>query len=420
MIENPDKRIISFLFFNPFPVHLNEFSLRLRKLFDNKLDEYLSETESKIASYIEKIRNDELDDEESDQIPFPITPIETPFLTFDITSVGRIGLTTADDPFFSLPLHHKKYFPEIILYNSSGEIIETIDEGKEEVDTISGGLFFGSCRKTKLKVNHDRKASLSLLLQKNVQMAVFVVRSKSLHGEMDIKQGEFDRAEFRLIDDETYQNLDHGLIKDMAVTLPTPEGEGDEEQKKEEEEEEEEGKEKPQNVIVVGRVFLENERWIYERYHYVFREDKRPNFFEQLGQIEKEARNFLKEKEAQIKEEEKLVSENREAAAQAAAAKAAGKKTKKSKKDEKPKKKDEKEEEKVEEKAEEIKQEIDIQYMPGFRHAIEGVYSTVFGPMEFDLREGKYNEEKTKNMILKKLKDEMKNKINDCIHGFEF
>jgi D-alanine-D-alanine ligase-like ATP-grasp enzyme len=58
--------------------------------------------------------------------------------------------------------------------------------------------------------------------------------------------------------------------------------------------------------------------------------------------------------------------------------------------------------------------------MPGFSYAIEGALNVVSGPMKFYLRDGKYNEGKAKNMISKNLKDEMKNKINDCIHGFEF
>jgi hypothetical protein len=128
MIENPKKRIINFVFFNPFPVRLNEFSLRLRKLFDNKLSEYITEQESKIMSYIEKIRNDEIDEQDDDPVPFPITTAPTPHLTLDITSIGRIALTAADDPFFNLPPSHKKYFPELVIYNNHGELLEIISE----------------------------------------------------------------------------------------------------------------------------------------------------------------------------------------------------------------------------------------------------------------------------------------------------
>lgn len=108
MIENKHQRIINFLFVNPFPVKLNEFSNRFRKLIDNKLDKYLEETEASINSYIEKIRNDELEDDENEPIQYPISFKETPHLTFDISSVGRIALATADDPFFKLPPAHKK------------------------------------------------------------------------------------------------------------------------------------------------------------------------------------------------------------------------------------------------------------------------------------------------------------------------
>lgn len=141
MIENPEKRTVNFMFSNPFPIQLNEFSQRLRKYFDNKLDDYVTNLDSRINSYIEKVKNDELEEDENDPVPYPITYSRTPFTTFDVTSVGRIALTTADDPFFKLPPSHKKYFPELIVYNKNGEIIETIDESKVGVETETKGTF---------------------------------------------------------------------------------------------------------------------------------------------------------------------------------------------------------------------------------------------------------------------------------------
>jgi hypothetical protein len=418
MIENRERRVVNFLFVNPFPVRLNEFSNRLRKFFDNKLDEYVEETEAKINAYIEKLKNDEI--EESENVSYPITFKETPHLTFDVSTVGRIALTTADDPFFKLPPNHRKYYPELVIYNKEGEIIEVIDESKAGIETITKGMFESNCRDSKMKINDDRKASISLMLQKDVQMVVLVIRSRDLSDQPDVKKGEFDRAQFRLIDDETNQSLDEAQIKNIKLTVPTPEGEGDEEPPQaepEEEEDEENPQKKPQNVIVLGRVFLDNEKWIYEQYHYMFKEDKHPDFFTRIGHMEAQAREYFSNKENQIKEEEKALNESREAAAQAAAAKAASKKGKKSKKGEEKKEKETEKEPEKEQVSEEHK--IDIDHMPGFREAIEGIHSTVFGPIAIELKDEQWDEQKVEKAILKKMKDELGDKIKNCIHGFE-
>ncbi|CAI2385825.1 unnamed protein product [Moneuplotes crassus] len=401
MIENPHKRIVSFMFTNPFPIRLNEFSLRLRKFFDNKLDEYVSGVNEKVNSYIDKIKNDELDDEEEEKTPFPITFSESPHFTVDISSIERIALATADDPFFKLAPSHQKYFPQMIIYNSKGEIIEILDETKLGVETITKGAYNPDCRDAKLKLNDDRRVTLSLLTQKDVQMVAFVIRSKDLSSNPEVKEKEFERAHFRLLDDSTNQTLDTSLIKDMQITLPTKEGEGDDEDAQQPEPEDDEDEEKkgpqPQNVIMLGRAFLDNKKWIYEQYNYMFKEDTHPEFFEAIGKIEAESREFHQNIEKKIKEEESILKESKEAAAQAAAAKAA------------------KEEKTILE-----KEEVDIDHMPGFKTVLDGVYPTIFGPITLELREDKWNFEKTEKLIHQKMNKIGIKEIKDCKHGFEF
>ena len=250
-------------------------------------------------------------------------------------------------------------------------------------------------------------------------MVVLVIRSKDLYQQTDIKPEEFERAQFRFIDEGTNQTLDTALIKDIKTTLPTPEGEGDEENQQPPEPEaddDEEEKKGPQvqDVIVVGRVHLEKERWIYEQYHYMFKEDKYTDFFEKIGKIEAESRNYFEAKENEIKQEEKSLQESKEAAAQAAAAKAASKKNKKKGADKKKKEKEEKEEEKVEEeKVDEEQDKDDIDYMPGFKTVLEGVHSTIFGPIKMDLHEESWDHKNTVERIKKKMKNELGKQIEN-------
>jgi len=429
MIENQNRRIVNFMFLNPFPVKLNEFSNRLRKYFDGRLEKYISDTETRINAYIENIKNDELEElDENDPNTYPISYSDSSYLTFDISSVGRIALAASDDPFFKLPPTHKKYFPELVIYNSKGKIIEVIDESKAGCETITKGSFDKECRDTSLKVNDDRKASISLMLQKDVQMVLLVIRTKDLFDVKDVKSSQFDRAQFRLLDDETNQTLDEARIKDMKLTVVSPQvnEDGEEEppappEPEPEEDEEENKARKPQNIIVMGRVALNEGKWIYEQYHYVFKDGKYPTFFEDVGKIEFEARDYFKEKESIIKEEERALKESREAAAQAAAAKAAGKKTKKDKKkkDEDAKdSKDVKETKEIRDDNDESKDtrednKPDIQFMPGFKEALQGVYSTVFGPLTFKFKDDEWDVERAKSAIMKKMKDELGNKVAD-------
>lgn len=250
-------------------------------------------------------------------------------------------------------------------------------------------------------------------------MVILVIRSKDLYQQSDIRPEEFDRAQFRLLDDSTNQTLDTALIKNMNITLPTPpegEGEGDEEAQPEPEVDEGEGDDKGptvQNVVVVGRVFLKEERWIYEQYNYMFKEDKYPDFFQKIGKIEAESRDYYTNTESKIKEEENALKESKDAAIQAAAMKAANKK--KNKKVDKNKKVEEKDKEAEREEenksTDELVEGIDIDFMPGFKSVLEGVHSTIFGPVNLALREEKWNQEKTKELIEKKMKSELGKKV---------
>lgn len=262
-------------------------------------------------------------------------------------------------------------------------------------------------------------------------MVLLVIKSKDLSSQSDVKEGEFDRAQFRFIDDETNQTLDQAKIKDITLTVPTPDGEGDEEdtpaQPEPEEDDEENKKSQPQNVIIVGRIHLDNDRWIYEQYHYMYKEDNHQDLFEKIGKIEADSRTYFKDKEAQIKEEENLLKESKEAAAQAAAAKAASKQKNKKKGNEK-KKKDEKDEkseslnkdDNLNASGEPEENKVDIDHMPGFKQAIEDIPSTIFGPINLEISENKWDQKKTMELVQKKMKDELGDKLKDCIHGFEF
>jgi hypothetical protein len=58
--------------------------------------------------------------------------------------------------------------------------------------------------------------------------------------------------------------------------------------------------------------------------------------------------------------------------------------------------------------------------MPGFQQAIQGTYSTCFGPVKFDWKAENWDMETVQKTVLKKLNDQLGDKVKNWIHGFEF
>ena len=88
------------------------------------------------------------------------------------------------------------------------------------------------------------------------------------------KEGEFDRAWYRLVNEDTNQTVDYKKIKDIEK----PEG-FDEDAAPDENNEEP----IPTITYVAGRLFLDtNGRWVYEAYNHCFTSDKIPNLTETL------------------------------------------------------------------------------------------------------------------------------------------
>lgn len=111
---------------------------------------------------------------------------------------------------------------------------------------------------------------------------------------------EYDRAVYRLLNEETNQTLDESNIKRAFDTeipdIPIEEGEGEGDeppQQQQQEEEEEEGEEKPEKVLLCGRMYKSGGNWIYERFNFSFYEHKQPTLSERLGKIEQEAWDYV-------------------------------------------------------------------------------------------------------------------------------
>jgi hypothetical protein len=66
--------------------------------------------------YVEKLENQELDDNEQN----PVVYEDMPFFTCELTTLNRISFAVADDPFYKA--ERSKYYPECTLINGKGKI----------------------------------------------------------------------------------------------------------------------------------------------------------------------------------------------------------------------------------------------------------------------------------------------------------
>lgn len=124
-------------------------------------------------------------------------------------------------------------------------------------------------------------------MKKTGTMLLLTVKTFDLRKQPP-KDGEFDRAWYRLTNEDTNQTLDYKHIKHIEK----PEG-FDEDAPANEEEEDPQAR----NTItyVAGRIFLDrNGRWVYEGYNHCFTSDRYPDLTPTLIDMYKRSEEEVK------------------------------------------------------------------------------------------------------------------------------
>jgi hypothetical protein len=164
-----------------------------------------------------------------------------------LTCLNRIAFSVADDPFYKT--FKPKYYPELIVTNKKGKLLSVINPYNTKSDK-HGLEYLDDFREPNLKLNDDRKVRITLShLVKPGTMILLTVKCFDLRKNPP-KEGEFDRAWYRLIDEETSQTVDYKKIKEIEK----PEG-FDEDAPFDEENEDPANK--PSITYVAGRLFLD-------------------------------------------------------------------------------------------------------------------------------------------------------------------
>lgn len=300
--------------------------------------------------------------------------------------------------------------------SQEGEIVAKMNAETKEGDFEGLGLqFLNDFRDQKLKMNDDKKVRIDLSKIKRDDLMIFMfVRTFDLSASPP-KEGEFDRAMFRLLNEETNQTIDYKLIK--SIELP----EGFEEDVAVEVEEGEEAQRKSASYFG-GRIFKEGETWLYESYGHVFTSEQHPDLISSLSKLYKETRQEHQQQSEQIKvaKEALLAKQEEEEKRNAARAAAQNKKGKKGKKAEAKPEEVPEEEKKVEQK-EEAKKELNLHLPKEFREAIEEKVpdNFIFGPVTFkNLDNELFDEEKAREAVLEALSKAKEMPKDLFIHGF--
>ena len=123
-----------------------------------------------------------------------------PYFTLELTSLNRISFSVADDPFYKSL--RGKYYPELIVTNIKGKHLATINPDHPKSEKY-GLEYLDDFREPNLKINDDRKVRIVLSqMKKPGTMILFTVKCFDLRKNPP-KEGEFDRAWYRLNNEDT-------------------------------------------------------------------------------------------------------------------------------------------------------------------------------------------------------------------------
>lgn len=196
MIESKDKRIVHFLFNSGQPSKISPFAKKLTRFLDGTLAEQGELEKKAFEEYIEKMKAEELEEGEQN----PLKPGDSPYFSFILEGLTRLCFSTADNPFYKLSV--SKYYPELIVMEADGSVLATINP-KHRKDEALQLRYNDDFRDNALKINDDKKIMIGLSALKKPGISIFlIIKENDLTGK-PVKEGDFDRAWFRVSNEDT-------------------------------------------------------------------------------------------------------------------------------------------------------------------------------------------------------------------------
>lgn len=164
------------------------------------------EEKEKFDGYVSRLISEDLEDGETNPIQYGVMP----YFHCELTGLSRLSFSTADDPFYKTSV--AKYYPEAIIFNQEGEMIGKVSPSQQKSSEFSMN-YLDDIRDPVLKINDDRKIQIHLGgIREPGTMIVLCVREFDNTGKPPPKENEFDRAWFRLANEETNQTIDYSMV----------------------------------------------------------------------------------------------------------------------------------------------------------------------------------------------------------------
>lgn len=215
----------------------------------------------------------------------PVVYEKNPFTEFELSTMQRISFSVADDPFLKNEV--AKYYPQIYVFNEGGDVISEVSAHNRR-DAKHGIEYMEDFRDAKVKINDDRKIKITLPeIKDSNAMILLTVRTFDLRKET-VAPGQYDKAWFRLQNEDTNQTLDYTNVRDIEL----PEGFTEEGADDEGDEEDAADSSKPRNelVYIAGRIYKCEGKWIFEQFHHVTTSEQFPDIAASMGDLFRRAK----------------------------------------------------------------------------------------------------------------------------------
>lgn len=185
---------------------ISPFARKYQRFLDGTMTQTEEEEKEKFEGYIQRLVSEELEEGETNPVEYG----EMPFFHCELTGLSRLSFSTADDPFYKTSL--AKYYPEAIVLNPHGEIVARVSPTNPKSAEFSMN-YLDDIRDPVLKINDDRKIQIQLGgIREPGTVIVLCVQEFDNTGKPPVKEGEFDRAWFRIANEETNQTIDYSMV----------------------------------------------------------------------------------------------------------------------------------------------------------------------------------------------------------------
>jgi hypothetical protein len=218
------------------------------------------------------MKAEELDEGEINPVVFE----NMPYFNFQLAGMNRLCFSTADDPFYKSTVN--KYYPECVVYDTTGDILARVSPTQKHSEQYQM-TFSEDFRDPALKINDDRKIQISLnaFTKPGTMIMLFIKEFDT--ADKPVKEGMFDRAWFRLSNEDTNQTLDYSLMnnvekaEDYLPMIP--------------DEENEDAPPKRNSLSYIhGRLYLEKDGvWVFESFKNTFQQRDYPDIVGQIGKL---------------------------------------------------------------------------------------------------------------------------------------